>query len=277
MSRKNDVTLLVFSLTAACLWGCGPEAGDDPDEGSLGEANPPIVTHNAIRPADLVPGDIAKKALSPDAWSPVELAGISDPSEAGRWRRTFIEYTVECALGPTDSFSFSWTDSTGYIHEVTYWGEMQLAEPWAHGPLDEVGQQWVSACIAARTNFYGRSVPISVRGAAGTLASRSSEELAVYSHEEGAFWGNLFAAEPKLYSCFAPENVEHSRSDSRECAAGHLEGGQVLPCGIIEITGSCSKQCTPIGTGIYHPACTESANGLPLAEGNEYVITVFLP
>lgn len=71
-------------------------------------------------------------------------------------------------------------------------GSLGLAEHWIDRSLDPKGQRWVTACLLARVNLYGVSVEISLRGVAPQL-SVSPDEAELYSLQEGAFYGNIFA------------------------------------------------------------------------------------
>jgi hypothetical protein len=201
---------------------------------------------NALSTNALSTNALSTNALSTNALSTNALAAIQDPSATGTLSRQLLEYTAGCALNPSQSISYSWTDSGGITHEVTDYGQLGLAPQWADGPLTHrISQELVSACLAARTNYFGVTVHISVRGTAPVLEDNTSAaELAAYPYVEGAFWGNLFSATPALYSCYDPANVANSRADERDCATGYPSGrGQVLPCGMITLTGSCNDQC----------------------------------
>jgi hypothetical protein len=190
----------------------------------------------------------------------------------------FVKYAVGCALTPGESFAFSWTDTTGTVHAETYWGLLGLAPSWASGPLDAEGQRFVSACMAARTNYYGVPVEISVRADIDVLEQNTSAaELGAYSHIEGAFWGNLFAPAPYLRACYRAENVAHSRSMMRDCAAGHVNAdGTIAQCGLLHSVGSCTTVCKKIlKAGGYYTHCDAEAGGDD-DDAGDFFITVGL-
>ncbi|MDC0745566.1 hypothetical protein [Polyangium mundeleinium] len=280
MSRKSMVAFFPFMLVAVVpVIGCVGAPGDEEVESTevVGEATFGINILNALVPEALTAGgDFAKARLSVDAMVPGARAAITSPSERGRLARMFLRYAVGCALGPGQVFSFSWTDLHGVGHNESYRGIAGLAPSWEQAPLDEVGQQWVSACLGARTNRYGRAVEISMQGSADALAEPADEEIHEFTYEEGAFWGNLFVPEPYLRTCYNPANVGRARRTSRDCAAG-LPGKGDEDCGIMEIMGPCAEQCEPLGEGLYHPGCAAPESGVPSAVKTEYVITVFLP
>jgi hypothetical protein len=91
------------------------------------------------------------------------LAAIQDPSDTGTASRRLMRYLVTCALKRSDVFAFSWTDTSGVVHEETYRGYLGLAPEWAKGPLSERGKHLVTGCLAAHVNYYSEPVVISIR------------------------------------------------------------------------------------------------------------------
>ena len=290
----NKRSSYVASLSAALLFvpACGGSRGEDDNQlgespaGHFGAAaldanalNANALNANALNANGLSVGalsavTLAANPLAPGAVAPSVLAAVQDPSSNGDLARQFLAYTVSCALDVTRSFGFSWTDSAGVAHAETYPGLLGLATGWASGPLNPPGQWWVSACLISRVNYYGVQVTISSRGSNPALATPSAAELASYTHEEGAFWGNLFIPSPYAYACDDPADDVHSWSEYRDCAAGHVEApDEVEPCGIIELAGPCDTLCAPPDpTFGYYPECN-SPDGPACAA----VVTVFLP
>jgi hypothetical protein len=273
------------ALSLASLVGC--IAVQEEEEGSVGVAlsalefinalNPNALNPNALNPNALNPNALNPNALNPNALSPAALSAIQDPGAAGALSRQLLSYVVGCAFTSSQSFSFSWTDGSGTVHNEVYWGIIGLASDWSTKPLGLTEQQWVSACLASRTNWYGVSVTISSRGTPSALDKTGTLELTTYTHMEGAFWGNLFTSSPYLNACYDDANRSYARSLSRECAAGHLDsGGAVQQCGMISIRGSCAAYCQQLNTnGMYYPSCVNNLTGIP--ESTTRVITVFLP
>lgn len=278
-----------FLIALLCVAACGGEPDDqDLEDDALAEASdevlgynaltpnaltPNALTPNALTPNALTPNALTPNALTPNALTPNALSAIQDPAQVGSLARQLLRYTVGCALTPAQSFSFSWTDAAGAVHAETYKGELGLAPIWALGPLDTVGQEWVSACLAARTNWYGVSVTLSARGPHAALNDIDVTEFSTYDVEEGTFFGNVFSASPALYACYKSTDVAYARARQRDCSAGHLEAdGTVSKCGIINIVGSCDDVCSKLKTvGQYRPYCT---NGGSYASTRP--ITVFL-
>ncbi|WP_437547636.1 hypothetical protein WME97_46915 [Sorangium sp. So ce367] len=275
----------VAALSLASLVGC--VAVQEEEEDSLGVApsalehnnalNPNALNPNALNPNALNPNALNPNALNPGALSPAALSAIRDPGAAGALSRQLLSYMVGCAFTSLQSFSFSWTDSSGTVRNEQYWGIIGLAPDWSTSPLGPQRQQWVSACLASRTNWYGVPVTISSRARDSVIDKTDTPELTTYTRLEGAFWGNLFAPSPYLNACYDEANRDHARSLSRDCAAGHLgSSGAPEPCGMINIVGSCDSVCEPLRPrGMYFPSCGNNPTGN--AESAPKVITVFLP
>jgi hypothetical protein len=280
-------TYTAFLLTSAvfAMFGCTDDRSE-PDE-LIGEAlsavetdnalNPNALNPNALNPNALNPNALNPNALNPSALSPAALAAITDPGAAGDLSRQHLKYTVGCALDPTQSFSFSWTDKWHVVHQEIYEGLLGLATYWISKPLNPQGQQWVSACLAARTNYFGVAVIISSRGPCSVLNKHNTPEEGIYTKEEGAFWGNLYANPPALYACDVPANDANSRAQLRACAAGYIDPttGTTQSCGPIQRLGSCDTYCTSGDPSLGHWACwTDPAN--PVGTASQQPITVFL-
>ncbi|MFT3769247.1 MAG: hypothetical protein QM820_27730 [Minicystis sp.] len=272
------------------LSGCGAAPPDEPEEDVLGAVQSALVTENAIVPNAIVPNAIVPNAIVPsalvsdalavEALDAASLAALADPGPRGDLSRMFLRYVVGCALGPTQSVSFSWTDPLGVAHDETYWGAIGIAPSWATQPLwREVQQRLVSACLAARTNYYGTSVSISLRSPKTPLRdSVTSAERSAYTHVEGAFWGNIFAEHPHLYACYNASNASIAHADARVCATGVLgPAGGLIPCGPITLTGPCAEECPTYGNWSgYYAACNDTPS-LAWSGTTSAVITTFLP
>lgn len=291
MTRKHLAQMAISGL-AGLFSACGP-APSDPWDGPGDSAplvqallaenalSPNGLNPNGISPNGLAPNGLSSTGLSPSALSPAALAALQAPTAVGVLSRMLVRYTVGCAFDKTQSFVFSWTSSLGVRHDEVYQGRLGLAPAWARGPLNRDGQQRVSACLGALTNYYGVPVLISMRSLEEPLKTLTgSSELSQYAHIEGAFFGNLFATPPRLYACYDDVNVERSRTAQRECAAGHatldpVTGEQRLQgCSLIQLLGSCQQRCQKInGAGQYYPSCVDPETGA----STKSVMTTALP
>jgi hypothetical protein len=269
-------------LVSFSIVGCAPGVGDEEltaeaDEAivALNAISPNAISPNAISPNAISPNAISPNAISPNAISPNAMTALQDPGEAGELSRMHVRYAVSCALTPSQSFTFTWTDLQNEVHEEVYPGLLGLAPDWAERGLTETEQRWITACLGARTNYYSTTVLISARGGHSALATDQAERDS-YSAREGAFWGNIYGTNPFMKACHHTANVANSRSRLRDCAAGHLDGGTTYPCGIIEITGDCDALVGDPAA----PRCTAPAqgeDGFPSCEQVSEVITAFLP
>jgi hypothetical protein len=177
--------------------------------------------------------------------------------------RMFIEYAVGCAFNSDDSFAYTDNDDTTRYAQ----GSLGLAPDWKTRGLTVEEQQWVSACLAARTNYYGRHVLISLRGNHANLGMVSGESDG-FKKREGAFWGDLFDASPALYACYDNANKQHSQGKGRVCATKDNSGNQ---CGLLVSVGRCDPAPAPDCTGGTTEGSYYSSCG-----GADRLITVYL-
>ncbi|UQA63847.1 hypothetical protein E8A73_031185 [Polyangium aurulentum] len=253
------------------LAGCGGEVEDFEGEEATAEAEGALIDGNALSANALNLNALNLNALNLNALNlnaldAGALAAIRNAGPSGEMSRAFLRYAVGCALSTSQTFDFSWTDAGGVVHKESYRGELAVAPAWANGPLDPESQYMVSACVAARVNYYQVPVIISIRSLREPLKTLTgSQELADYPDVEGAFWGNLFGAQPTMHACYNSATVSNSRSHKRDCAVGHVTtdpdtGAEITTeCGIIDIVGPCSQFCQGLnGAGQYYPSCIQN-------------------
>jgi len=156
--------------------------------------------------------------------------------------RKFIQYLAECALCADVA---AYADVAGQHYEFP--GALGLAPQWLHRPLIEDEQRWVSACILARTNYFGVKVQISMRAEHSPcpeLNTTTDQERREFTLHEGDFFGNLFAVTPVAAVALGDATPEQ-RNDPvfklRVCAAedpnaAPLNGKKLSRCQFI-ITG----------------------------------------
>jgi hypothetical protein len=261
------------------LGACGGTDGY-PDDGELEGAaasallNPNSLDPDALSAGALDPGALASNVLDQRSLAPSVRSAIQALGDDSELSRRLLRYIVACALDRTQTFRFSWTDAAGLVHDESYAGLLGLAPSWRRAPLSIDGQQWVSACVASRVNWYGVPVVISSRGPHPALSEPDELERREYPMQEGAFWGNLFADPLSLYACHHAPNDAGSRQHSRACAAGHPHPvSGIEECGPIHIVGVCDSMCdAPDPAGGYRSMCKDDAGGL-----SSNVITTFLP
>ncbi|KYF49959.1 hypothetical protein BE08_17125 [Sorangium cellulosum] len=266
--------LVAFSLvTAGCIGAeIDEESGEliEEDQSAIESSNGYLLNAlnmNALNMNALNMNALNMNALSPAALSTNALAAIKNPGSNGALSRDLMRYLVSCALLPNQTFSFSWTDSAGVVRQEVYRGELGIAHWWATGAIanDTYVQRQITACIAARTNWYGVNVTISLRNAESASMGSTAAERAAYTVREGAFWGNLFASQPYVRACYTPSGVARARELKRDCAAGHLSvdpvtgATTVQQCGPITIVGSCDVVCNRVDSnGGFYAGCLEN-------------------
>ena len=225
MSNRGAVGRLgrgsIMALAALGSAGCGA-----PEE-TTGEADQAALSANAL----------SANALSANAMDPAAMSAAQDPGTRGDLARAFLRYAVSCAFRADQRLDLTWTGADGTVHAESYPGQLGLAPSWATGSLGSPGRQWVSACLAARVNAFGVTVPLSLRGPTPALAT-SCAEAAAFPTREGAFFGDLFSGTPKVYACYDPTTTVLSDLRHRVCAQP-TSGGTGHECGPIQVLGPC--------------------------------------
>jgi hypothetical protein len=146
-------------------------------------------------------------------------------TEAGR---KLVQYLVECALPVGHSI-------TKYVllqGTFTFEGRVGLAPEWETGACGPDCQQWVSACLLARTNALGETVAIEMVASHPAIGDTRTAPT-TYPYEEAGFYGNLFANPPRAYTCQGRQVVEASHH-GRLCGLTPWES-----CGFQNLVGTC--------------------------------------
>ena len=191
-----------------------------------------------------------------DATPPQQRYPLNDPAkeiaqtESGR---EFIKYLADCALGAGVA---AYADVGGQHYEFP--GALGLAPHWLHRPLTETEQRWVSACILARTNYFGVEVPISMRADHSPYPAlqTTDEERRQFTLHEGDFFGNLFADPPVAAVALGRATPEQRRDpvfQRRVCAAEDLNAAP--------LDGRKLSRCRFVITGDARDADAHTLNG----------------
>jgi hypothetical protein len=249
MSSKLNVSRMskwmLAAGVAASLAACATQA---PGESSV--TAQPLLTANSLTPSQLAGGQLTTVQL--DATSAAAMGATADAREV-------LSYAVNCALTGDQSISFT-VDGTAY----TYAGGLGLAASWTAGALSADDAGWVSACVLSRVNATGTEVAISDRGDNADLTTTSSE-VARWTLEEGAFWGNTFIDQGAIAG-FACEGADAAADDTRgdlplrQCARPD-GSGTTTACGFTYV-GTCATACAASGpyAGCAAPGGASSAN-----------------
>lgn len=179
--------------------------------------------------------------------------------------RKLVEYLYSCAMpAGTDlalEFSTEGTDGStcdgGTLSADgltcsygTLSGQLGLAPTWGTEECGESCQRWVSACVLARTNYWGVRVEISMRGAHPALTTDEAER-AEFPLREGTYFGNIFTETtdgssapvytPSYHACGGPGSNEPMVTQ-RFCSSS---AGDCL----IDVAPSCA--CTEVDASAY--------------------------
>ncbi|WP_437572493.1 hypothetical protein [Sorangium sp. So ce542] len=256
MRNRTVFAISFLGLMSACLPACLGEA--EPSEEDSGTAAQEVFTRNAftknaLRASALTTdrgatGELTGNPLTTDA-----IAGSGDVLNALRdpLAREFLKYAVGCALPAGQSVEVS-LDGETHVFE----GDVGLSPEWgrAHGHCNARCQGWVSACMLARVNHLGESLPISMRGQNKALELELAERDS-FPHREGAYFGDLFAPEQLRFACRSPG----STLITRVCGGTGADAGGC----IVEVLGECDDHCgDPASDGSFRN-CSGAGHTVP--------------
>jgi len=242
----NNVRSLCVVLAGACVlaigcedaenpfgaddFGVGFETMDDPPIGGNGDSgicfSKPAV-HSVLQQMSL-------QKLSVNGALPNSVGFLGDCAQ-------IVRSAIKCALKPDQ---FVKDPVTGEVYKG-WWG---LATTWETDPLNVEGQEWVTACMIQKLNFYGTTVPILLEGNNPPIYVNPTLDPQ-YPFEESTAFGNYFLPEPAIYACWesdlaakcefhpggAEDDLEHRICDENN-----------NNCGITQI-GPCSTMCQQSG------------------------------
>jgi hypothetical protein len=158
--------------------------------------------------------------------------------------REKLTYLISCALNEDIEL---YTEVDGKVY--TFLGSMGLAPRWLEKPLTPSEERWVSACMLARTNFWGVKVIISMRASPPPTMTLTPtvEETRNFSLYEGDFYGNIFQPFPVAYTCVGQRTCKEDQDPilnlricTRSLGIRHPSGYEVTPCGFL-LTGQCQQ------------------------------------
>ena len=257
---------LVLSVALA---GCAVDGLDELESVELSEEEQAVRASNRLASNRLASNRLASNRLASNSLGAAALTS-SALIETADGREVF-SYIVNCALPENQSLSVA--DSAGTSYEFT--GEIGLAPNWATNTPTVAERRWVTACLLARTNYYGVPVQISMRGSHAAL-SATHGETSVFNVAEGAFYGDLFDdREQSWFACGSKRYTTALAADAqRTCTIS--QNGVTTMCGFT-YTHFCGTALDPS-----HPAaCGNSKTPWTTCSGGgeswSEVITIFLP
>ena len=170
-------------------------------------------------------------------------------------KRQELKYLATCALPPTMRLV-----STQGTERFTFPGSMGLAPQWISEGLSLQQERWLSACLYALTNAYGKHVELSMRATSPRvpLLHATAEEEQRFPIFEGAFFGNRFASPPVAYACVGPRTKRYQAAPvwkDRVCTVSSgrrtADGRPLTLCDFI-LTGPCSDPASFTVAGVYY-------------------------
>ena len=133
-----------------------------------------VLLHTGALSAPAGQGDVPRELLSQPAAGPpdapmdgappalptgLKQRALADPTLASTpAKRKQLTYLVRCAL-PADVAVYADVDGERF----TFSGSIGLAPRWLTEAMTPSEERWVSACLLAHVNYFGKQVRISIR------------------------------------------------------------------------------------------------------------------
>ncbi len=212
-ASRFALTMALASLVCACDAPPGLEGAQTLRAGgqdTLPSSGGGMWINNGLDDPD-VSGIDPALALTSDAGLSSLEAVLLDPA-----RHDTVRYLLECALPAGHSLELLVDEQP-----TPFDGVLGLAPEWVDGACDDDCQEWVSACMLARTNVSGATVPVWMSADHSAIGEGSSPAFPVY---EATFFGNLF--EGSRYYCGGTGGAVLGQLRGRTCTGGS--------CGFIE-------------------------------------------
>jgi hypothetical protein len=238
------VVMLSLVCVYAGLWGKGVEPTGVPRHGTIPQEMEPsdAFSHSPGGQAFAAPRAGTASAALPRQ---IELA---DPQLASTAiKRMQLTYLVRCAL-PADIELYTQHGTERF----TFPGQMGLAPRWLSEAMTPSEERWVSACLLALVNYFGKQVRVSLRATRPPVPTlkASDEEQQTFSIFEGGFFGNLFTPHPAAYTCRGERTPEQAQDPilqdrvcTQEAGARTTDGRPLTYCHFI-MTGRCEDDAS---------------------------------
>ncbi len=232
-------TILTIIPIIPLVGACATEAPDTTGTTSSAVTSANKLAANKLAANKLAANKLAANKLAANSLQSSDLIDTADGREV-------LSYIISCALAEGDEIEVVDSNDVHY----TFPGSIGLAPDWATQAPSVAERHWVTACVLSRTNYFGISVQLSLRGDHPALAT-TSEELEAFSFPEAAFYGDLFDPDGiQMYACQAPQEGWTPTIDLRVCAVS--DDGVTTRCGFT-YTGSCE-----IPNGTMRQTCSDS-------------------
>jgi len=180
----------------------------------------------------------------PAAGSPIQIALANPDLASTAAKRHQLTYLVRCAL---PEHIVVYADYGG--ERFTFQGSMGLAPRWLAEAMTPSDERWVSACLLAHVNYFGKHVRVSMRATPPPVPAfeADDDEQQTYTIFEGGFFGNLFLPQPVAYTCQgmrtpaqAQDPILQDRVCTQETGETTAEGTPITYCHFL-VTGHCEE------------------------------------
>jgi hypothetical protein len=165
-----------------------------------------------------------------------------------------MRYVARCVLDEGATLSYDHVGPDGSLTQYAWTGALGIAPKWTTGPIGEVEQQLVTACLAAHVNGLGQHVTVSLRGFLenGQKIKVVEGEESGWRFAEACFFGNLFVHQG-VFDALMPDSLDPVVSTPRGCAAEFGKPGECKP---MLQAGKCADLCTLGDDGKTWADCT---------------------
>lgn len=222
--QRLFTTVLLGALSFGCAAAPPVESDDEIDEQAqaIGEDDYEIflISMNSLPPGILmdptVQGELAELADGP-------ISGITPFTDTADGR-TLLAYLAVCALPEGQYMLSTASDSTQYRFN----GHIGLAPGWAEGAITPSEGRWISACLLAHANSFGKPVWIDVLGDHPAIEGSPASG---YDQQEAGFYGDLFG-HGDAFACIGSSPSDPDGDPQRVC-------GRTEQCRFT-ITGVCA-------------------------------------
>jgi len=133
------------------------------------------------------------------------------------------------------------------VDAFTFQGSLGLVPRWLDEAMIPSEERWVSVCLLAHVNYFGKSVAISLRATPPVVPALvvSEHEQDTFSIFEGGFFGNLFLPAPVAYTCRGDRTLAQARDPilqdrvcTQETEVTTADGTPITLCRFL-MTGRC--------------------------------------
>jgi len=189
--------------------------------------------------------------------------------------REVLGFIVSCALPLEDTLVATLPNGDSF----EFFGELGLAQEWIDHPLKKAGRGWVSSCLFARVSGNDVPIPISMRGPSKTLDT-TPDEVASWSLEEGAFYGDYFVAPGEPVQWLACRGRDQALGETaglidRDCAEPDPTDPTHTLCGFL-YAGDCSAVCEHVAPEGFYRKCQDQPGDESHSDAFRQAVTTFV-